>query len=97
MKKKRSTITRQFMLVILLIFLLQALMLAVIFNSFYKSSVNNIKDLGISNMKSQATMVENYLNKGGNVLWFATETMNHLIQKGASKMPDTDGICICLM
>ncbi|MCR4749249.1 MAG: response regulator [Lachnospiraceae bacterium] len=84
MKKKRSTITRQFMLVILLIFLLQALMLAVIFNSFYKSSVNNIKDLGISNMKSQATMVENYLDKGGNVLWFATETMNHLIQKEAS-------------
>lgn len=38
----------------ILIFLLQALMLTVIFSSFYSIGVNDIKELGVSNMKSQA-------------------------------------------
>ena len=76
---KKSTGTRQFLITIILIFLLQALMLAIIFSSFYNIGANDIKDLGVSNMKSQAAMVENYLNRGNNVLWFAAESVEHLM------------------
>ncbi len=76
---KRSTGTRQFLIAIILIFLLQALMLAVIFSSFYNIGAKDIKELGVSNMKSQAAMVENYLNRGSNVLWFAAESVEHLM------------------
>ena len=61
---KKSAVTKQFLIAIVLIFLLQSLMLAVIFSFFYSIGANDIKDLGVSNMKSQAAMVENYLNRG---------------------------------
>lgn len=77
---KKSTGTRQFLIAIILIFLLQAIMLAVIFSSFYSIGANDIKELGVSNMKSQAAMVENYLNRGNNVLWFAAESVEHLMK-----------------
>lgn len=38
--------------------------------------------MGVSNMKSQATMVENYLNRGSNVLWFVAESVDQMIKKG---------------
>ena len=76
---KRSTGTRQFLIAIIIIFLLQALMLTIIFSSFYSIGANDIKELGVSNMKSQAAMVENYLNRGNNVLWFAAESVEHLM------------------
>ncbi|MBR5359803.1 MAG: hypothetical protein IK123_02835, partial [Lachnospiraceae bacterium] len=78
----KKNITRQFLITIIVIFFLQALMLAFILSSFYKNSVKDIKDLGESNMKSQATMVENYLGKGGDVLWFAAGTVDHLLKSG---------------
>ena len=77
---KKSTGTRQFLIAIILIFLLQAIMLTVIFSSFYNIGANDIKELGVSNMKSQAAMVENYLNRGNNVLWFAAESVEHLMK-----------------
>ena len=55
-------------------------MLAVIFSSFYSIGAKDIKELGLSNMKSQAAMVENYLNRGNNVLWFAAESVEHLMK-----------------
>ena len=77
---KKSTGTRQFLIAIILIFLLQAIMLTVIFGSFYSIGANDIKELGVSNMKSQAAMVENYMNRGSNVLWFAAESVEHLMK-----------------
>ena len=76
---KKVTVTRHFLIAVILIFLLQAMMLAVIFSSFYRIGAADIKELGLSNMKSQAAMVENYLNRGNNVLWFAAESVEHLI------------------
>ena len=73
---------KQFLITILVIFFLQALMLTIILRSLYSNSVRDIKDLGVSNMNSQATMVENYLNKGGDVLWFAAGTVGQLIKSG---------------
>lgn len=55
-------------------------MLAVIFGSFYSIGAKDIKELGVSNMKSQAAMVENYLNRGNNVLWFAAESVEHMMK-----------------
>ena len=60
---RHSKLTRQFVLTLIIVFVLQATMLAYVFSAFYKSSVTDIKDLGVSNLKSQATMVENYLTK----------------------------------
>ena len=80
---KKNTVTRQFLVAIILIFLLQALMLAVIFSSFYSIGAKDIKELGVSNMKSQAAMVENYLNRGNNVLWFAAESVEHMMRSSA--------------
>ena len=80
---RHSKVTRQFVLTLIIVFVLQATMLAYVFSAFYRSSVADIKDLGVSNLKSQATMVENYLDRGGNVLWFAAGSVDHLMRNGA--------------
>ena len=54
---RHSKVTRQFVLILIIVFVLQATMLAYVFSAFYRSSVTDIKDLGVSNLKSQATMV----------------------------------------
>jgi|GEM_PF-4965893 len=54
---RHSKVTRQFVLTLIIVFVLQATMLAYVFSAFYRSSVADIKDLGVSNLKSQATMV----------------------------------------
>ncbi|MBR5115541.1 MAG: hypothetical protein IK096_00615, partial [Lachnospiraceae bacterium] len=77
-RRNSRTVTRQFLFTSLLIFALQTIMLAFIMTSFYKSSVSDIRQLGISNLQSQASMVETYLNKGGDVLWYAAETVDYL-------------------
>lgn len=64
----KSTTTKHFLATIILIFLLLASLLTVIFSEFYRFGTTDIKELGISNLKSQAAMVENYLNRGNNVL-----------------------------
>ena len=80
---KKGTDTRQFLIAIILIFLLQAIMLAVIFGSFYRTGATDVKELGVSNMKSQAAMVENYMSRGNNVLWFAAESVEHFMRYSA--------------
>ena len=79
----KSTTTKHFLATIILIFLLLAFLLAVIFGSFYRFGSTDIKELGVSNMKSQAAMVENYLNRGNNVLWFAAESVEHMMKQGS--------------
>lgn len=80
----KNMATKQFVVTVLLIFALQGIILSYICVSFYSSSVEGIKNLGISNLKSQATMIENYLNKGGDVMWLAAETANFMLTKGES-------------
>ncbi len=75
----KDTIVKQFMKTVLLIFIMQIMMLAYIFTTFYKDSAGNIKEMGISNMKSQATMVEDYLGHGRDVLWLAAETVDFMV------------------
>ena len=81
----KSSITKHFWLTVILIFVLQAVMLAFIFTSFFQSSSANIRELGVGNLKSQATMIENYLNKGRDVLWFAAESVDFMAKNGADR------------
>ena len=81
----KSTVTRQFIVTVLLIFILQVVMLTYIFSIFYRNAEDDIKDLGESNLRSQATMIENYLKKGNDVLWFAANTVDRMLIKNISK------------
>lgn len=80
----KRTITRQFWVTIIIVFFLLVFMVIYIFSSFYYSSVDNIDELGVSNMKSEAAMIENYLNKGMDVLWVTADTVNYMMEHGAA-------------
>ena len=81
----KNTVTRQFLTVILLIFVLLTLMLCFIFNSFYKSSVQGINNLGISKLNSEASMVEDYMNRGRGILQVTADTVENMMKNGESK------------
>ncbi len=70
------------MLTLLVIMLLQTVMLAFFLSSFYKNTVKDIRDLGVSNMKSQAAMVENYMFKSSNALSLAAQTVELMLKNG---------------
>lgn len=80
----KNTVTKQFLATIAIIFFLLFFMVVYIFSSFYKSSVKDIEELGVSNMKSEAAMIENYLNKSMDVLWVTADTVNFMMENGAS-------------
>ena len=83
-EKIKDNVTRQFLLTIIIVFCLLVFMIAYIFSSFYKSSVKDIEELGVSNLQSEAAMIENYLNKSMDVLWVTADTVNYMMDNGAS-------------
>lgn len=83
-KKLNNTVIKRLVTTILLIFVLMSLMLVYIFTSFYRSSVDNIMELGVSNMNSQATMIENYINKGWDILVITADTVNYMLENDLS-------------
>lgn len=80
----KNKISKQFLVTILVVFCLLFFMVVYIFSSFYRSSAINIEELGASNMKSEAAMIENYLNKSMDVLWVTADTVNYMMENGAS-------------
>ena len=42
-------------------------------------------DLGVSNMNSQATMIENYINTGRDILWVTADTVNYMLENNMSE------------
>ena len=80
----KNTIRKQFLTTIIMVFLLLVFMVIYMFSSFYHNSVANINEIGVSNMKSEAAMIENYLNKGMDVLWVTADTVNYMMEHGAS-------------
>ena len=84
---KRS-IFKQFYITLILIIVLQAFMLAYLFSSFYRAAAEDVKSLGESNLAGQAAMIENYLNKGSDLLWLSADSVEFMLQEGA----DTDEI-----
>lgn len=83
-EKRKDNVTRQFLLTIIIVFCLLVFMIAYIFSSFYKSSVKDIEELGASNLQSEAAMIENYINKSMDVLWVTADTVNYMMDNGAS-------------
>ena len=73
---------KQFTAVIVPILILQAIMLGYIFNAFYTNSATDIRAHGVSTTRSQAAVVEEYLSKGTNILWFAAESVNFMLEQG---------------
>lgn len=83
-EKRKDNVTRQFLLTIIIVFCLLVFMITYIFSSFYKSSVKDIEELGVSNLQSEAAMIENYINKSMDVLWVTADTVNYMMDNGAS-------------
>ncbi len=86
----KSKAGKQFLTTIIIVFILQSFLISYIFISFYQSSTKLITELGVSSLDSQASMIENYLAKGRNVLWFAAESVDYLQKTGADKKEITD-------
>lgn len=80
----KNSISKQFFITIITVFCLFVFMVTYIFSSFYHSSAIRIEELGVSNMKSEAAMIENYLNKSMDVLWVTADTVNYMMENGAS-------------
>lgn len=80
----KNKLSKQFLVTVIMVFFLLVFMTTYIFSSFYRSSVIRIEELGVSNMKSEASMIENYLNKSMDVLWVTADTVNYMIENGAS-------------
>lgn len=80
----KNTISKQFLITIIMVFCLLVFMVTYIFSSFYRSSVISIEELCISNMKSEAAIIENYLNKSMDVLWVTADTVNYMVKNGSS-------------
>lgn len=88
MMKKKSTITKQLFATIIVVFFLFVFMVIYIFSSFYHNSVKNINELGVSNMKCEAALIEGYINRGMDVLWVTADTVNNMLVNNA----DSDDI-----
>ncbi|MCR5654018.1 MAG: response regulator [Lachnospiraceae bacterium] len=80
----KNTVVKRLFTTILLVFVLMAGMLTYTFVSFYRSSKASIMELGESNMNSQATMIENYINTGKEILWVSADTVNFMMRNGES-------------
>ncbi|MCR4684857.1 MAG: response regulator [Lachnospiraceae bacterium] len=81
----KRTFLKTFFIAIILIFVLQAFMLFYLFGSFYKTAAEDVKSLGESNLEGQTAMIENYLNKGEDVLWLAADSAEFLLKNGADR------------
>ena len=80
----KNKISNQFSITVITVFVVLVLMVTYIFSSFYTSSVAKINELGVSNMKSEAALIENYLAKSIDVLWVTADTVNYMMNNGAS-------------
>lgn len=80
----KKNITKQFLVTIIIVFCLLFFMITYIFAFFYQSSVENIEEIGVSSMKSEAAMIENYLNKSMDVLWVTADSVNYMMENGAT-------------
>ena len=64
----------------MMVFFLLLFMLFFIFSSFYRSSVKDINEIGVSHIKSEAAMVENYLLKSIDILGVTADTVDYMLK-----------------
>ena len=78
------SILKQFLISIIGVFFLLLFMIAYLFSSFYRTSVERIEELGVSNMKREASMIQSYLNRSRDVLWVTADSVNYMLENGVS-------------
>ena len=76
----KKSVTKQFVFTIMMVFFLLLFMLFFIFSSFYRSSVKDINEIGVSHIKSKAAMVENYLLKSIDILGVTADTVDYMLK-----------------
>ena len=76
----KKSVTKQFVFTIMMVFFLLLFMLFFIFSSFYRSSVKDINEIGVSHIKSEAAMVENYLLKSIDILGVTADTVDYMLK-----------------
>ena len=79
----KKSVTKQFIFTIMMVFFLLLFMMVFIFSSFYRSSVKDINEIGVSHIKSEAAMVENYLLKSIDVLGVTADTVDYMLKNNA--------------
>lgn len=83
---------RTIVLIITGIFALMLAMMIYTFQSFSSRSISDIEALGESNLYNESARIENYIQTGLNTLWVTADTVNYMMEKGAT----SDEILSCL-
>ena len=77
-----SILGKQFWVTVTIIFLLMAGIVTFTFITFYQTSVNYIEALGESNLELETAKIENYLQKGLDIMWVTADSVNFMIDQG---------------
>lgn len=85
---------KQFIRTLILVFVLLGGMIFFTFHSFYQSSKDNIEALGKSNLKTETALIENYLNRGADLLWVTADTVDNMMQTGKSNEEILEYLCL---
>jgi putative nucleotidyltransferase with HDIG domain len=90
----KNNIKREFLFTIITIFVMLVLMLTYTFYKFYHNSVERINEIGETNLQNESTQIENYLNKGMDVMWVTADTVEYMIRSGASNQEILDYLTV---
>lgn len=80
----KNSIQKQFILTIVSIFVMLASMVIYTLISFYNSSVERIEEIGKQSLISESVQIENYLNRGMDILWVTADTVNNMLENHAT-------------
>jgi putative nucleotidyltransferase with HDIG domain len=78
----KGSMVKKFFITIGIVFIALAAMLAITFYSFYSSSVQRVQRISESSLKYESAQIENYINKGMDVLWVTADSVNYMIDNG---------------
>jgi putative nucleotidyltransferase with HDIG domain len=82
--RMKSNIRKEFLFTVTTIFIMLVLMMSYTFYSFYENSVERINEIGETNLQSECAQIESYLNKGMDVMWVTADTVECMIENGAT-------------
>lgn len=80
----KGSVAKDFLVTICIVFLSLAALMAFTIYFSYSKSVGKVEQIGETNLKSESAQIENYLNKGMDVLWVTADTVNNMIENNAT-------------
>lgn len=75
---------RQFIAVMCIVGVLLVAMVSYTFVAFYETSRDNIQSLGESNLAYESEGIENYIQRGKDVVWITGDSVESMIESGAT-------------